>query len=355
MQIFIYLCIMHFTVAQLAEIIGGKVEGDGDLKIYTGEKIEEAKPGSVTFLANPKYEPFIYTTNATAVVVDNDFIPKKDVEATLIKVENVYSSLVVLLDKFSLKEALPSGISEGTYIDKSASIGEGTDIGINGFIGSNVRIGKNCKLYPQVYIGNNSTIGDNCVLYPGVKIFRQTVIGNHCVIQANAVIGSDGYGYAPDNKGIFHKIPQAGNVVLGDHVEVGACTVIDRATMGNTVLHDHVKLDNLIQIAHNVEIEKNSMMAAQAGIAGSTKIGKGCMIGGQVGIVGHIQIADGTKIQAQSGVSHAIKKPNTALFGSPAIGYTDFIRSFVHFKEFPSIVKRINALEKELKQLKGTE
>ncbi|PKB44270.1 UDP-3-O-[3-hydroxymyristoyl] glucosamine N-acyltransferase [Cellulophaga sp. RHA19] len=337
---------MKFTASQIAGILEGEVQGDPETTVHTLAKIEEGEAGSLTFLANPKYIPYLYTTKSSITIVNKDFTPEKEYTTTLIKVDDAYQSFTKLLTYYDQVKNDKSGIEQPVYIDESSSYGENVYLGAFSYIGKNVTIGKNAKIYPNVYISDNVTIGDNVSLFSGAKICSDSIIGDNCVIHTGVIIGSDGFGFSPNADGTFTKIPQIGNVILEDNVDVGAGTTIDRATMGSTIIKKGVKLDNQIQIAHNVEIGENTVIAAQTGIAGSTKIGKNCMIGGQVGIVGHISIGDNVRIQAQSGIGKNIKD-NEVLQGSPAMNYGDFNKSYVHFKNLPKIVKGINNIEKK--------
>ena len=342
---------MQFTAAQIAMIIKGKVEGDANAAVSSFGKIEEAQNGQLSFLANPKYEDYLYSTGASIIIINELLELKKPVEATLIRVEDAYVAFAVLLETYQQMQAKElTGIQQPVFIDATAKIGEQVFIGAFAYIGKNVIIGNAVKIYPNAYIGDNTIIGDNCSIHPGAKIYHDIIIGKNVCIHAGTVVGSDGYGYAPQADGTYKKIPQMGNVVIEDDVEIGANTVIDRATMGSTVIKAGSKLDNLLQIAHNVEIGNNAIIAAQAGISGSTKIGNNVMIGGQAGIVGHIQIADGSKINAQSGVSKSIKTPNTTVTGSPAFDYTSALRSQALAKNLPELEQRIKALEKILQE-----
>lgn len=344
---------MQLTAETISQMLNGTVEGDPKATVSRPSKIEEGEVGSISFLANPKYESYIYDTKASVVLVGQDFQPKTTVPCTLIRVSNVYASIASLLEWYQNgRNNYLNGISEQAEIHPSATIGEGSQIGSLTFIAPNAVIGLNCKIHPQVFIGKGVKIGNNVTLYPGVRIYADCEIGDHCMIHANAVIGADGFGFAPKEDGSYQKIAQIGNVVLESEVEVGANTTIDRATMGSTIIRKGVKIDNLVQIAHNVEIGAYTVIAAQAGIAGSTKIGKHCMIGGQVGFSGHLKIADGTKIQAQSGIASSIKKEGTALFGSPAIPYNQFIKSYAVFKKLPDLYKKIHQLEQKLEEQK---
>lgn len=343
---------MQFSAGQIAQIIQGTVEGDSAVLVSSFGKIEEAGAGQLAFLANPKYEEYLYTTKADVIIINANLELKQAVTATLIRVPDAYSAFAVLLDKYQeIKTQQLAGVQQPVYLHPSAKTGEQVFIGAMSYIGENALIGNNVKIFPQVYIGNNVTVGDNSILYPGVKIYHDCIVGKNVTIHAGTVVGGDGFGYAPQKDGSFKKVPQIGNVVLEDFVEIGANTTIDRATIGSTVIRSGAKLDNLLQIAHNVEIGSNSVIAAQAGISGSTKIGKNVMIGGQVGIVGHIQIADGSKINAQSGVSKSIKVPNTAVTGSPAYDYTAALRSQALSRNLPMLEKRIQELEKLVLEL----
>ncbi len=342
--------IMQITAKALAQLLNATIEGNPDVIITHPARIEEGDEGGISFLANDKYESYVYTTNVSAILVSKDFVPKKPIKATLIRVENVRMSVTFLLEQFNkLQQKKPTGIHELAFIHPTAKLGDNVEVGAFSYIGENVVLGNNVKLREQVFVGDNVRIGTDVTCLAGVKIFHDCVIGDHCFFHAHAIVGSDGFGFAPQKDGTFKKVPQLGNVVIGNHVDVGANTVIDRATMGSTVIKDGVKLDNLIQIAHNVEIGENTVIAAQAGIAGSTKVGKNCMIGGQVGIVGHIVIADGSKIQAQSGIAGSLKKPDKAWYGSPAIDYMNYQRSHIIFKQLPQLEKRVRMLEKQLK------
>ena len=332
---------MNFTAGQIADQINGTIVGDRDIDVLNISKIEEGSKGSLTFLANPKYTEFIYTTKASVAIVSSDFEPTEKIELTLIKVKDPYSSFTTILELFNKDLSNRKGISQLTVIDKSSKISDSSFIGSFSSVGENSIIGENCVIENQVFIGNNVEVGNDCKFYPGVKILDDTIIGQNCIIHSSTTIGSDGFGFAPNDDGSFKKIPQTGNVVIGDNVEIGSNSTIDRATLGSTIISDGVKLDNQIQIAHNVEIGENTAIAAQSGIAGSTKIGKNCMIGGQVGIIGHIKIGDNVKIQAQAGVTSDVES-NSRVTGTPAISYMNYNKSYVHFKNLPEIVKRID-------------
>jgi UDP-3-O-[3-hydroxymyristoyl] glucosamine N-acyltransferase len=332
---------MNFTAGHIADQINGTVIGDRDIDIFNISKIEEGSKGSLTFLANPKYTEFIYTTKASAAIVSIDFEPTEKIELTLIKVKDPYSSFTTILELFDKDLSKRKGISQLTDIDKSSKISDSSFIGSFSTVGENSVIGEKCIIENQVFIGNNVEIGNGCFIYPGVKILDDTIIGQNCIIHSSTTIGSDGFGFAPNDDGSYKKIPQTGNVVIGDNVEIGSNSTIDRATLGSTIISNGVKLDNQIQVAHNVEIGENTAIAAQSGVAGSTKIGKNCMIGGQVGIIGHIKIGDNVKIQAQAGVTSNIES-NSRVTGTPAISYMNYNKSYVHFKNLPEIVKKID-------------
>lgn len=338
---------MKYTAEQIAEVIGGKVEGNPKAEVNDLAKIEEGSPGTLTFLANPKYTNYIYETQASICIVNEDFEPQKPVEATLIRVKDAYKAFTSLLEFHSRMLKNKVGVEQPHFVSATAQLGEDIYLGAFSYIGENSIIGNNVKIYPQAYIGDNVKIGDNTTIHSGVKLYRDTVIGNNCIIHGNAVIGADGFGFMPDENGVYSKVEQIGNVVIDDDVEVGASTTIDRATLGSTRIKKGVKLDNQIQIAHNVEIGKHTVLAAQTGVAGSTKIGKHCLIGGQVGIVGHLKIGDRVKIQAQTGVTGNIED-GSVLQGSPSLSYTGFNRSYIYFKDFPNIVKRLSDLEKKI-------
>lgn len=343
---------MQFTASQIATIINGRVEGDANAAVASFGKIEEALNGQLSFLANPKYEEHLYTTGASVIIINDSLELKKPVDATLIRVPDAYVAFATLLEAYQqLQSQQLTGIQQPVYMDASVKMGEQVYVGAFAYIGEKVVIGNAVKIYPNAYIGNNTIIGDNSVINPGVKIYHNTVIGKNVTIHAGSVIGSDGFGFAPQADGSYKKVPQMGNVIIEDNVEIGANTTIDRATIGSTIIKAGAKLDNLLQVAHNVEIGHNSVIAAQAGISGSTKIGNNVMIGGQAGIVGHIQIADGSKINAQSGVSKSIKTPNTAVTGSPAYDYTAALRSQAVARNLPELEQRVKALEKILKEL----
>jgi UDP-3-O-[3-hydroxymyristoyl] glucosamine N-acyltransferase len=343
---------MQFSAAQIAMLIGGRIEGDPNTSIASFGKIEEAVAGQLAFLANPKYEDYLYTTRASIIIINESQELKHTLEATLIRVPDAYLAFATLLSKYQemITQQL-SGIQQPVYIASTAKLHEQVFVGAFAYIGEHVVVGKNVKIFPNAYIGDNVKIGDNAILHPGVKIYHDCVVGKNVTIHAGSVIGSDGFGFAPQADGSYKKVPQIGNVVLQDNVEIGANVTIDRATMGSTVIRSGAKLDNLIQIAHNVEVGNNTVIAAQAGVSGSTKIGNNVRIGGQAGIVGHITIADGSQINAQSGVSKSIKTTNTLVTGSPAHDYTSTLRSQAVFRNLPVLEKRITELENTIRQL----
>jgi len=336
---------MKFTAGQIAGILDGVVFGNPDAEVYKLAKIEEGTEGSLTFLANTKYSNYLYSTNATIVIVNKSYELENEVKATLIKVDDAYSSFSKLLEYYNQIKLMKSGIEQPSVISEGVTYGEDLYLGSFCYIGKNVRIGNNVKIYPNSFIGDNVTIGDNCVFFAGVRVYSESEIGNYVTIHSGTIIGSDGFGFAPQEDGSYSKIPQIGNVVIEDHVEIGSCSTVDRATLGTTYIRKGAKLDNQIQVAHNVEIGENTVIAAQTGIAGSTKIGKNCMIGGQVGIAGHITIGNRVKIQAQSGIGKSLKD-GEVVQGSPAFNYGDFAKSFVHFRNLPKIVNEIEELKK---------
>ncbi|QEE50491.1 UDP-3-O-(3-hydroxymyristoyl)glucosamine N-acyltransferase [Flavobacterium alkalisoli] len=340
---------MKFTAEQIAGILEGDVVGNPNAEVHTLAKIEEGIDGSLTFLANPKYLQYIYTTKATITIVNRTFEPEADLNTTLIKVDDAYKSFSKLLEYYNQVKLMKSGIEQPSFISEGVEYGEGLYLGSFCYIGKNVKIGNNVKIYPNSFVGDNVTIGDDSILFAGVRVYSETQIGNNCTIHSGSIIGSDGFGFAPNEEGVYSKVPQIGNVILEDNVDVGACTTIDRATLGSTVIKKGVKLDNQIQIAHNVVIGENTVIASQTGIAGSTKIGKNCIIGGQVGIVGHIIIGNNVRIQAQSGVSKNIPD-GEAVQGTPALGYADFNKSYVHFRNLPKIVAEVEDIKQQIKQ-----
>jgi UDP-3-O-[3-hydroxymyristoyl] glucosamine N-acyltransferase len=343
---------MEFTAAAIAGFLKGTIEGDPNVKVNTVAKIEEGHEGALSFLSNPKYENYIYTTRSSIVLVNKDFLPSKKISATLIRVADAYSAFASLLTMVEQAKPVKKGIHPAAVIEPTAKVGEDVYIGPYAYLGENCSVGNGCKIYPNVYIGDNCKIGNNCIINPGVTIYHECIVGNNCTIHAGTVIGSDGFGFAPMSGGDYQKIPQIGNVLIGDDVEIGANVTIDRSTMGSTIVSKGVKLDNLIQIAHNVEIGENTVIAAHTGIAGSTKIGKNCMFGGQVAINGHIKIANGTKAGAQAGLAQQVDVENTILQGTPAIPYRQFYRSSVVFSNLPDLKRKIDALEREVEALK---
>lgn len=347
---------MDITAAQLAHLLNGTLEGNPDTTVRQPARIEEAGEGDLAFLDNPRYESYAYTTRASILLVNRSFRPAQPVSATMIRVDDVRTSLAFLLEKFSdflHPNGVTAQIDAQACVHTDAKIGLKTSIGAFTVVEAGVTIGDDCAIYPQVFIGRNVRIGNNCKLFPGVRIHHGCVIGDDCILHANAVIGADGFGFAPQEDKSWKKVPHVGNVILEDRVEVGANACIDRAALGSTILHTGVKIDNLVHIAHNVEVGKNSVMAAQVGVAGSTKIGENVQLGGQCGISGHISIADGTRVQAQSGIASSVKEPNQALFGAPAIDYNDYVRAYVVFKKLPELQRKVRALEKKLNDLEN--
>jgi UDP-3-O-[3-hydroxymyristoyl] glucosamine N-acyltransferase len=341
---------MEFTVKQIAQILDGKIEGDENKKISNLSKIEEGKPGTLSFLANPLYTNYIYSTEASVVIVNEDFIPDRQIKATLIRVKNAYFSFAKLLETYDEIRLDKKGISNQAFISKSTITGKDVYIGEFAYIGENVKLGDNVKIYPLTYIGDNVQIDSNTTIFANVKIYSDCIIGSHCNIHSGVIIGGDGFGFAPQENSNYKKVAQIGNVVIGNNVEVGANTTIDRATLGSTIIRNGVKLDNLIQIAHNVEIGENTVIAAQTGISGSTKIGKNCMIGGQVGIIGHLNIGDNVKIAAQSGIANSIEA-GTIVQGSPAFEVHRYQKSYVHFRNLSKLVERIDELEEKINNI----
>jgi UDP-3-O-[3-hydroxymyristoyl] glucosamine N-acyltransferase len=339
---------MKFKAQQIADILEGDVVGNPEEEVSKLSKIEEGEKGSLTFLSNPKYNAYLYTTNASVAIVNRSFVPEKEVKTTLIKVDDAYKSFSKLLEFYNEVKNNKLGREQPHYVATSSIIGENEYIGAFAYIGENVKIGDNVKIYPNAYIGDNVVIGDDTVIFAGVKIYSDTQIGRNCKIHSNAVIGADGFGFAPDENGAYKAIPQIGNVIIEDNVDIGAASTIDRATLGSTIIRKGVKLDNQIQIAHNVEVGKNTVIASQTGISGSTKIGENCMIGGQVGIAGHLKIGNNVKVLGQTGVTKSLKD-NEMVYGTPALNARDFNKSYVYFKNLPKVVSKINQLEKDLK------
>ena len=347
---------MEFSALQIATILNGEVVGNSDVTVAGLAKIEEGQTGTLSFLSNPKYEEYIYTTQSSICIVNKSFTPAKELPETLtlIKVDDAYACFAKLLEVYNQMRQKQPKVETPSFISETAKVGEGLYLGAFAYIGENAVIGNNVKIYPQAYIGDGVVIGDDCTIHAGVKIYADTKIGNRCVLHAGVVLGSDGFGFAPDEKGVFSKVPQIGNVVLEDDVEIGSNTTIDCATMGSTVIRQGVKIDNLVHLAHNVEVGHHSAIAAQVGVAGSAKIGKHVMIGGQAGISGHLHVADGTKIVAQSGIPNTIKKAEV-LMGSPAIPMDDYKKSFVGFRRLPIIIKKLSELEDKIKTLSKSE
>jgi len=343
---------MEFTAQQIADFLKGEVVGDPEVKVNNVTGIDEGKAGTLSFLANPKYEKYLYETKSSIVLINRDMELDKPVKTTLIKVDNAYEAFAGLLQMYEQAKPKASGISSLSSIDNTASLGDNPFVGDFTVISKNVRIGNNVRLYPQVYIGDNTEIGDNTILYPGVKVYHDCVIGSECIIHSGTVVGSDGFGFAPQEGAGFKKIPHLGNVIIEDNVELGSNVSIDRATMGSTIIRKGVKLDNLIQIAHNVEVGEHTVIAGQMGIAGSGKIGARCMIGGQVAINGHISIADDTKIGPQSAVANTVKEPGQILLGTPVMKLIDKKRAIAVYKQLPELYKLINKMEKDLEELK---
>lgn len=344
---------MNFKATEIATFLKGEVVGNGDVKVSSVSKIEEGKPGTLAFLANLKYEDYIYTTKASVVLVNKSFDPKKELSATLIKVEDAYDAFASLLDLYiQAKTSLKTGIEQPSYIDKAAKVGKDSYVGAFAYVGKNSQVGDNVKIYPQVHIGDNVIIGNNCIFYAGVKIYDDSVIGNNCILHSGAVVGSDGFGFAPQKEGHYKKIHQIGNVIIEDDVEIGANTTIDCGTMESTIIRKGVKLDNLIQVAHNCEIGENTVIASQTGISGSTKVGKNCMFGGQVGLAGHITIGDKVSIGAQSGIAKNLKNGDV-VFGSPAIPIKDAMRSISVYKNLPNLQREVTQLQKEINSIKN--
>ncbi len=342
---------MKFTAQQIADFLQGSVEGDPQATVSTFAKIEEGQPGALSFLANAQYTPYIYDTASSVVLVNEDFKAERPVKATLIRVANAYESVARLLQMYEQSKPKPSGISPLASVAESATVGEGCYIGPFAVIGEGVTLGKGVQVHPHVVIGDGVTVGDDCLFFPHVSIYHGCRIGNRVTLHSGTVIGADGFGFAPTAEG-YDKIPQIGIVILEDDVEIGANACVDRSTMGATVVHRGAKLDNLVQVAHNCEVGAHTVMSAQVGVAGSTKIGEWCMFGGQVGIAGHISVADGTQVGAQAGIAGSVKKPKTALHGSPAIDYSRFMRASIAYKQLPEMLRELQELKKEVERLK---
>jgi UDP-3-O-[3-hydroxymyristoyl] glucosamine N-acyltransferase len=342
---------MEFSAGQIAQFLNGEVFGNPEVTVSGLSKIEHGEQGTLSFLANPKYTEFIYTTKASIVIVNTSFIPEHEINATLVKVEDAYGAFAKLLEIYDqYRRSGLVGISSLAFIHPTAKVGEDVYIGEFAVISANAVIGKGTKIYPQVYVGDGASVGEDTILNPGVKIYHACVIGNRCVLHAGVVIGSDGFGFA-QQEGVSKKVPQIGNVILEDDIEIGANTTVDRATLGSTIIRNGVKLDNLVQIAHNVIVGEHTLMAAQSGIAGSSSIGRFCQIGAQVGIIGHITVPDNVKIAGQSGLSNSRTKEGALLMGSPAFDISDYRKSYVGFRRLPDIMKRLDLLEKKLKEL----
>lgn len=342
---------VEFTAAQIAALLNGKVDGDPEVRVWNVARIEDGTPGMLSFLSNPKYIPYIYSTQSSVVLVNDDFVPTEPVNATMIRVKNAYESFAQLLAIYQEYTNNKTGISERAYISADARYGSNCYIGEFAYIGERVQIGENVKIYPFSYIGDDVVIGDNTVVYAGVKLYAMTHIGKNCILHAGAVLGADGFGFVPQPDGTYKKIPQIGNVLVGDNVEIGANTTIDRSTMESTKIHDGVKLDNLIQIAHNVEVGENTAMAAQSGIAGSAHVGKNCIIAGQVGISGHLNVADRTIIGPQSGLTKGVSETGKSIMGSPAYDYTKYMKDIVRQRNINRLEDRISELEKKINEL----
>lgn len=339
---------MKFSAKDIAALAGGTVEGNPDASVSALAKIEEGKNGALSFLSNPAYAQYIYTTQASIVIVNNDFIAEQELpkELTLVRVPDARQAFAKLLDAYNQFRMNKKGVDPSAYVSPSAKVGANVYVGPHAVIGDNAIIGDNTKIHPNVTVGDSAKIGENTILYPGVIVYHDCVVGNNCILQGGTVIGGDGFGFQPNSENNYQKVPHIGNVVIEDHVEIGANTTIDRATLGSTILRKGVKLDNLIQIAHNVEIGENTVIASQSGVAGSTKIGRDCLIGGQVGIIGHLTIGDRVKIAAQSGIGNNV--PNDEIIqGSPAFGIGDYKRSYVMFRKLPELSDRIRNLEKQ--------
>ena len=341
---------MEFSAKQIAEFIQGTIVGDENATVHTFAKIEEGIPGAISFLSNPKYTPYIYETQSSVVLVNNDFIPEKEIKATLIKVNNAYESLAKLLNLYEMSKPKKTGIDPLAYIAPTAKIGENVYIAPFACVGDNAEIGNNTSLHPHATVGSGAKVGNNCILYPHATIYHDCRVGNNCILHAGSVVGADGFGFAPSPEG-YEKIPQIGITILEDNVEIGANTCIDRATMGATIIRKGVKLDNLIQIAHNVEIGSHTVMASQVGVAGSTKVGEWCMFGGQVGVAGHITVGNRVNMGAQSGVNGSVKD-GKALIGTPPIEFKNYFKSSAVFKKLPDMYLELASLKKELEELK---
>lgn len=343
---------MEFKATDIAAFLNGEIAGNADVKVFSVSKIEDGKPGTLAFLSNMKYEHFIYTTEASVVLVSKSFVPKAEIKATLIKVDDAYQAFASLLELYvQARSQQKTGIEQPSFIDETALLGNHIYVGAFAYIGKKVRIGNDSKIYPQVYIGDNVIIGDDCIIYPGVKIYENCIIGTRCILHAGSVIGADGFGFAPQNNGSYKKIPQIGNVILEDDIEIGANTTIDCGTMESTIIRKGVKIDNLVQVAHNCEIGENTVIAAQTGMAGTTKVGRNCRFGGQVGLAGHLTIGDNVQIGAQSGIASSVKDGETLLL-TPAFNIKDAIKASIIFKNLPQLRDDVILLKKEIKLLK---
>ena len=346
---------MEFKATEIAAFLNGEVVGNGDIKVYNVSKIEEGKPGTLAFLANVKYENYIYETQASVVLVNKSFVPKKNISATLIKVDDAYKAFASLLELYLLsKSSLKTGIEQPSFIHESVQLGKDIYVGAFAYISKNVKIGSNVKIYPHVFIGENVSIGDDSILYAGVKIYDDCIIGNRCILHSGSVVGADGFGFAPQQDGTYKKIPHVGNTILEDDVEIGANTTIDCGTMGSTIIRKGVKIDNLVQIAHNCDVGENTVIAAQTGIAGTTKVGENCKLGGQVGLAGHITIGNNVQVGAQSGVANSVKD-NEILLMTPAFNIKDAVKTAVILKNLPQLREEIIQLKKDVKLLKDNQ
>lgn len=345
---------MEFSVSEIASLLDGEVEGDGNVRVNNVSKIEKGEPGTLAFLANPAYTKYIYETKASVVLVNRDFSPEHELQCTLIRVDNAYAAIAKLLEYYEQSKPVKTGIEQPSFVNTSATLGDHVYIAAFAYVGDKVKLGNNVKIFPHVYVGDNVEIKDNTILFSGVKIYPDCEIGESCIIHSGVVIGSDGFGFTPDENGVYSKIAQVGNVILKDNIEVGANTTIDCATMGSTIIHSGVKLDNMIQVGHNVEIGENTVIAAHTGIAGSTKVGKNCVVGGQVGFKGHIEIGDGVKIGAQSGIMSNVEN-NKSIFGSPAFNYRDYLRSWAIFRKLPQLKRDLDELNKKVKSASKNE
>jgi len=343
---------MKITTGQIATIVEGIVDGDPDVVIHGPSPIEEGRPGTVSFLSNPKYEQFLYSTNASAVLVHEDFSPTMKINPSLIRVKDVGVSIAKLFEHFSTQYETPHSISEHAFIHEDAMTSQNISVGMYSVISEGAQVGAGTVIHTQVFVGKDVVLGKNVTLHSGVKIYNNCIIGDNCVLHSNVVVGSDGFGFTKNQKGEYEKIPHLGKVIIESNVEIGSNSTVDRGTIGDTIIRKGVKLDNLVQIAHNAEVGENTVMAAQSGVAGSSKVGKNCIIGGQVGIIGHLKVADGTMIQGQSGVTRSVTEENSKLYGTPAISYQNYLRSYSHFKSLPDLAKEVRDLKKEIENLK---